>query len=186
MKKFYKLAAAVILAPALAIASANQAAAQRRNTTSHDVKPVDLTAVAGETASAPSRTVDNNGCNCGKDSKCMQKCGKMKKGFDKEGKDKKAAGKHCAKMEEKSRDIEEDYNKALRRIDKSSFNQAQKELLKKQAKQNRDLALKQNAELRQLMRQQSQERRDLDMRSMTDHKANRKALKSVSKIGTDD
>ena len=161
MKKFYKLAAAVILAPALAIASANQAAAQRRNTTSHDVKPVDLTAVAGETASAPSRTVDNNGCNCGQDSKCMQKCGKMKKGFDKEGKDKKAAGKHCAKMEEKSRDIEEDYNKAL-------------------------LALKQNAELRQLMRQQSQERRDLDMRSMTDHKANRKALKSISKIGIDD
>ena len=190
MKKFYNLAAALILVPALAVATADQAAAQRRNTTSHDVKPVNLTVTADNHTAAVS-AVDNSGCKCGQDAACMKKCNKMQKSeqfADRHHKRvEKPAGKHHRKMiEEKKYDIEEDYNKALRRIDKSSFNQEQKDLLKKQAQQNRDFALKQVNDRQQLMQQQMQARQNLDMRAMTEHKANRKALKSVSRIGIDD
>ena len=189
MNKFYSLVAAAVLVPALAVATANPAAAQRRNTTSHDVKPVDLTATVNETAPATVKSVDNNGCNCGKDAKCMKKCGKMMKHDNKMMKKDggKNWGKHHDKMmKEQSKEINEDYSKAMRKIDNSGFNAEQKELLKKQAAENRDFSMKQMAERQKMMEKHMQARKAMNMQDMMQDKANRKAVKKVSKIGLDD
>lgn len=183
MNKLSKFLSAAVLVPALTVAIVSTAAAQRKNTTSHDVKSVNIS----EQAVVP--TVDKSGCNCGTDAKCMGKCGKMMNRDNKMMKHdgNKNWGKHHDKMmREQSKEINEDYSKAMRKIDNSSFNAEQKELLKKQAAENRDFSMKQLAERQKIMAKQMQARQSLGMRDMMQDKANRKAVKKVSKIGLDD
>ena len=191
MKKFCTLAASVIMAPALILAVCNQASAQRKNTTSHDVAPVDLTTV-NDTAT---QNVNTNECNCGQNKKCLKECKKMMKKDQKEDKkhkekkdkkNKKDKKSHHKMMQEQTEEINESYAKALRKIEKSSFSPEQKELLKQQALQNRDWALQKMNEYQQLMQQQMQARQKLDMQALMKDKDNRKLIKKISEIGMED
>ncbi len=185
MKKFYTLAITLAAAPALMLAVCNQANAQRKNTTSHDVAPVDFTAVSD----SASQNVNKNECNCGQDKKCLKKCKKLMKKDqkeDKKHKDKKDKKSHHKMMREQTEEINESYAKALRKIEKSSFSPEQKELLKQQAEQNRDWALQKMNEYQQLMQQQMQARQKLDMQALMKDKDNRKLVKRISEIPFED
>ena len=181
MKKICTLAAAVIMAPALMLAVCNQANAQRKNTTSHDVAPVDFTAVSD----SASQNVNKNECNCGQDKKCLKECKKMmnkERKYDKKHNDKKDKKSHHKMMREQTEEINDSYAKALRKIEKSSFSPEQKELLKQQAEQIRDWALQKMNEYQQLMQQQMQARQKLDMQALMKDKDNRKRIKNIAEI----
>ncbi len=182
MKKIYTLAASVIMAPALMLAVCNQADAQRKNTTSHDVAPVDFTA-ANDTST---QNVNQGECNCGQDKKCLKECKKMMKKERKDDKKHKEKKHHNKMIQEQTEEINESYAKALHKIEKSSFSPEQKELLKKQALQNRDWALQKMNEYQQLMQQQMQARQKLDMQALMKDKDNRKLVKRISEIPFED
>ena len=185
MKKIYTVTAVLAMAPALMIAACNQANAQRRNTTSHDVEPVDFTAVSDASA----QNVNKGECNCGQDKKCLKECKKMMKKDQKmhhEKKAKKGKKHHDNMMREQAEDINENYTKALHKIEKSSFSPEQKELLKQQAEQNRRWALQKMNEYQQLMQQQMQARQKLDMQALMTDKDNRKIIKRISEIPFED
>lgn len=182
MKKICTLAASVIMAPALMLAVCNQADAQRKNTTSHDVAPVDFTAV-NDTSS---QNVNKGECNCGQDKKCLKECKKMMKKEHKDDKKHKEKKHHHKMIQEQTEEINESYAKALHKIEKSSFSPEQKELLKKQAQQNRDWALQKMNEYQQLMQQQMQARQKLDMQALMKDKDNRKLVKRISEIPFED
>lgn len=96
---------------------------------------------------------------------------------------KKDMGKHHQKkMQENTREINEDYQKALHKIDKSSFSDEQKTLLKKQAAENKDLALKQSQERAQQAEKHMKARKALNMQDAMHDKANRKAVKEIHEI----
>lgn len=188
MKKIYTLAASVIMAPALMLAVCNQADAQRKNTTSHDVAPVDFTTVSDNAT----QNVNTGECNCGQDKKCLKECKKMMKKDQKKDKkhkdkkEKKDKKSHHKMVQEQTEEINESYAKALHKIEKSSFSPEQKELLKQQAEQNRDWALQKMNEYQQLMQQQMQARQKLDMQALMKDKDNRKLIKRISEIGLED
>lgn len=197
--KIQALLAAVVL-PAVLLLNVSNANAQRRNTTSHDVKPVMLNQPEAE---APAVYQDNivrpdaeqvkirkhqkdkykkamknkcgckdckkgGFCNCGKDGGCMKN--KMMK-------------KHHREARENIEEINEDFHKANKRIEKSSFNENQRELLRKQARHNKDLALKQLKEREDLRQKHIQERMDAGVhKMMKDNKVNRKAVKKIDDI----
>ncbi len=193
--KIQSLLAAVVL-PAVLLLSVSNAQAQRKNTTSHDVQPVMLNQqaekpVAGPNDNAPARDQNmqmkkhqnkkmmmdkcackdckkGNDCNCGKDGSCMN--AKMMK-------------KQHHEAKEDIEEINEDYMKAIGKIQKSTFNDEQKALLTQQAEHNKDLALKQLQERQALRQKHMKQRMDLGMQEMMkDSKINRKAVKKVDKI----
>ena len=139
----------------LAIFNISTAEAQRKNTTSHDVEPVNLTA-----ENVMENIEDSQVTHYRKDKK-HHKMGKEN-------------NKHY-KYQDK-------YEEALKRIDKSSFSPEQKELLIEQARENLMLAEKQMQERKALAQQQMQKRSSLDMKPMLKDKGNRKAVKSVNAI----
>ena len=73
-------------------------------------------------------------------------------------------------MSEENNEISEDYNKAIKKIDKSSFSAANKDILKTQAQHNKEL-----------MQKQVQEREGMRA-EMKQSKENRKAVKEVNDI----
>ncbi len=92
-------------------------------------------------------------------------------------------GKHHQKMfEEENLEINKDYQKSLHKIDKSSFSDEQKTLLKAQAAENKDLALKQSQERAQMAEKHMKARKALNMQDQMHIKANRKAVKEIHEI----
>lgn len=196
--KIQSLLAAVVL-PAVLLLSVSNAQAQRKNTTSHDVQPVMLNqqaenSVASQNDNAPAdgknmykkhqkdkkKMMDKCACkdckkgadcNCGKDGGCMNT--KMMK-------------KQHHEAKEDVEGINEDYMKAIKKIQESTFNDEQKVLLTQQAEHNKDLALKQLQERQTLRQKHMQERMNLGMQElMKGNKTNRKAVKKVDKIDWD-
>ncbi len=187
MKKFvYSLA---VILPAIMLISSSDALAQRKNTTEKDVVP----AYAAEQdyqyggSNEPmqkkmhkkmhnkhhkenSKKLDcgcdngaKDGCKCPKGRKCDSGCMKNR-------------------MNEKTKDINEEYNTAIKKIDKSGFTQEQKELLVKQARENRDLAMEQMKARSDMRQRHMDARMKMNMQEMMGEKANRKAVKAVGKI----
>lgn len=85
-------------------------------------------------------------------------------------------------MAKESHDINEDYDKAVKKINKSNFSEANKNILMSQAQQNRDLMLKQIQERGDLMLQNWQAREAAMGAEMMSHEDNRKAVKEVNEI----
>ena len=176
MKKTY-----LALAAALAALSVNAALAQRKNTTVHDVAPINI---ASEPASVVPDALKNR-CGCvADDAACLKKCPNKaaKHSYDARKADKKLN----KKMAEAKEEINESYAKALKKIKQSSFSADQKALLNKQAEQTRDLALEQMQARFNLMQEQLHQQHDMNFAPMMDNKDNRKAVKRVMKIGVDD
>lgn len=84
-------------------------------------------------------------------------------------------------MSEETNDINEDYSKAVKKINKSTFSDANKEILKTQAQHNKDLMLKQLQDRGDLMMKHWQEREGM-RNEMMQSKENRKAVKEVNEI----
>lgn len=84
-------------------------------------------------------------------------------------------------LEKETKEINEDFDEANYKIEKSQLSADQKNILKKQAKENRDLALKQAKERSDLMKEQRQAREAFRDDIMKD-KSNRKAVKEVNDI----
>lgn len=170
--------------PAAMMFSLVDANAQRKNTTSHDVKVVHQT--IEETAPAQPYQAQPEGYY--RHDKMMRKDGKMMKNCDCGCKKDKNCMGNCVKkqqgryIEKETAEIDEDYNKALNKINKSGFNKNQKDILAKQASENRDLAVKQVNERAALRKYHMQQRMEAGMSQMMDEKANRKAVKKVMEI----
>lgn len=89
--------------------------------------------------------------------------------------------KHHGWLDEKMEDIREDYDKAIKRIEESSFTEEQKKLLTDQAAANRDLAISQaQAEADQTTKNRAA-RSGFDS-AVRASKKNRKAVKEVDDI----
>lgn len=84
-------------------------------------------------------------------------------------------------LEKEKREIDEDYNEALYKIKKSQLSEDAKELLKKQAEENRDFAVEQAEDRADLMKKHREAREEYRDEIMRD-KANRKAVKEVMDI----
>lgn len=87
-------------------------------------------------------------------------------------------------LNHQNKEIDEDYSKAVKKINKSTFNQDTKNLLMKQAAENKDLAMKQAKERSDMMKKHWDARKNMDgfKKSMHDEGANRKAVKEVRDI----
>ncbi len=232
--------------PAMILAGIGSANAQRKNTTSHDVRRAEIPAYdpASEQPNIPDAISNNSGkiknaANKTADavsdaydktadtvSDAYDKAGRkinraMGNGHhdrggwhaDKKGHGKKAMGGHkdgkmnkdgkmmkcgchgdkncmgnCLKKmnknwtADKTADIQEEYNEAVKKINQSNFSSNQKELLMKQARENQDLALKQMKERAELRVKHGEQRLNMNMGDMMMDKANRKAVKKVMKI----
>lgn len=89
--------------------------------------------------------------------------------------------KHHGWLDEKIEDIREDYDKAIKKIEESSFTEEQKKLLTDQAAANRDLAISQaQAEADQTAKNRAA-RSGFDS-AVRASKKNRKAVKEVDDI----
>lgn len=152
LMKKFVYSLAVIL-PAIMLISSSDALAQRKNTTEKDVVP----------AYAAEQDYQYDGCKCPKGRKCDSGCMKNR-------------------MNEKTKDINEEYNTAIKKIDKSGFTQEQKELLVKQARENRDLAMEQMKARSDMRQRHMDARMKMNMQEMMGEKANRKAVKAIGKI----
>ena len=88
------------------------------------------------------------------------------------------------KMKHEQDEINEDYNKALKKINKSTFNADQKKMLTSQAAENRDLAVKQLKERTDLMKKHRDARMNSDgfKAAVKAEHANKKAVKEVREI----
>lgn len=187
MKKFVYSLAAIL--PAIMLISSSDALAQRKNTTEKDVVP----------AYAAEQDYQYDGSNEPIQKKMHKKMHnkhhkksgkKLDCGCDNETKDgcKCPKGKKCDsgcmknRMSEKTKDINEEYNTAIKKIDKSGFTQEQKELLVKQARENRDLAIEQMKARNDMRQRHMDARMKMNMQEMMGEKANRKAVKAVGKI----
>ena len=84
-------------------------------------------------------------------------------------------------MSEETNEINEDYSKAVKKINKSTFSDTNKEILKTQAQHNKDLMLKQLQDRGDLMMKHWQEREGM-RNEMMQSKENRKAVKEVNEI----
>lgn len=110
---------------------------------------------------------DHFDCGCRKDKKCLGDCMKKNSG---------------RWIEKKTADINEEYDEAVEKVYKTSFNQDQKKLLIKQAKENRDMAIEQLKDRAELRKNHMQERMDAGMGNLMGEKANRKAIKEIMDI----
>lgn len=88
------------------------------------------------------------------------------------------------KLNHENKEISEDYDKAIRKINKSAFNADQKKLLMTQAQENKDLAMKQVKERFDMMKKHMDERmKDTSFKAAVKaDKANKKAVKEVREI----
>lgn len=155
------------------ICSAN-ALAQRKNTTSHDVKPVvSQQIVTTEQDTSPMVKYDCNCKECLKTNFCAQNC-MCDKSSTKHLKHKKNKKHH-----EKIKDIQEEYNEAVEKINNSNLNEEQKKLLIQQANENKSLALKQQQDWNDLHILQQKQRNDANIYA---NKENKKLLKKIDKL----
>lgn len=187
MKKLVYVLSAVL--PAIILFNVNDANAQRRNTTSHDVRRVEIPAYQPESEQANipdmvSDKIDGNHHDLKDSAKKMMKKGeKMMDCGCKDNKDCQKGCKMNKKLKERSHDIEDTYNDAIEKINKSSFNADQKKLLINQAQENRNFATQQLNDRKDLQKKQMKARMDAGLKNpMQAEKANRKAVKEVNKI----
>ncbi len=89
--------------------------------------------------------------------------------------------KHKNWLEDKMEDIREDYDKAIRKIEKSSFSDEQKKILTDQAAANRDLTESQVKAVSDQMMKNREARKSFKDAIRAD-KENRKAVKEVDDI----
>lgn len=114
-------------------------------------------------------------CNC-KNADCMKtNCNCMKKDM------KKGMKSDSHWLAKQSKEITEDYDEALYKIEKSKLSTENKKILRTQAMQNRDLAMKQANEEANLRMEQEKTREAFKEEIMKD-KSNRKAVKEVNDI----
>lgn len=103
---------------------------------------------------------------------------------NKDHKDHKGKKHHKEKMLEDKAEVEKNYDKAVKKINESSFDREQKKLLLKQADENKELALRHIKERSELAGKHWDERQAKDGlkdKAMAD-KSNRKAIKKVRDI----
>jgi len=162
MKK--TLAVLSVVLPAALLFSMVDASAQRRNTTSHDVKPLQQIEEAKKDV--------------------MEKSDKMMKKHHKDHKDHKKFDDRKHHQSFVNKEITENYNEAVERINKSSFDAKQKEFLLKQAQDSRDFAIQQSEARQKFIQTQMADRKNFGISkdSLKDNKANRKAVKKINKI----
>lgn len=84
-------------------------------------------------------------------------------------------------VEEKMEDVMEDYNKAIKKINESSFTAEQKNILTAQAAANRDLMSSQINAIAQQMRKNIQQRADFKD-AIRASRENKKAVKEIDDI----
>lgn len=156
-----------LLLPAVLLMGASDAVAQRKNHTKADV-PTAMEQADKSTCGCGKMSMDKN-CACAKkmDGKEMMKTNKL---MDK-----------SYQYDKDKADIEEDYQEALEKVNKSSFSEANKKILKNQAGENRDLALKQ-AKMRNDLRVKHIDARKNMKEEMLKDKKNRKAVKEIMSI----
>ncbi len=148
-----KITTMLLILPAM-ILMINQANAQRRNTTSHDIKTV----------------VQESKCECTKGEKC------------------KCANSEMKAMKEKmltksNHDLDKKLAKVNKKIDNSSFSNEHKKLLKQQAKDNYDLAQKQNQAQQKQLENQRNERMKAGMgKTIKTDKDNKKVIKKINDL----
>ncbi len=156
------------------IICSGNALAQRKNTTSHDISPsVSQQIVSTEENTYPIEKYDCNCKECLKNNSCIQNCM-----CDKNSK-KHLKHKKNKKHHEKIKDIQEEYNEAVDKINNSNLNEEQKKLLIQQADENKSLALKQQQDWNELKTKQLQQRNDANIYT---NKENKKLLKKIDKI----
>ena len=173
MKKFQYFLA-TLLTPAIITAAANSALAQRKNTTSHDIRPAQLQQKDQPQENWRAQDAD---CVCHGKKDCKKHCLKSRDKPDKKHKKQKW-------LRDSEKDIDEKYHDAVEEINKSDLNDAQKTLFINQAEANKQLMLKQLQERQQLLQQQMQDYQEQDL-PMHD-KDDRKIIKEISKILIDD
>lgn len=166
--------------PVAMLANVNAADAKHRGY----LEPRDNNATAEEAADYAAKDCVKKDCNC-KNADCqMTNCNCKNKAM------KKDMNKHMSKkemkhgshwLEKENREIVEDYNEAIYKIDKSQLDSINKKVLKEQAEQNRDLALKQAKEKADLAMEHKNARKSFKDEIMKD-KTNRKAVKAVMDI----
>ncbi len=194
MKKFVYLTASALLLPVLLFAT--DVSAQRKNYTSHDVKPLNRPVndmPGGENPIADGMNMKQDAtmpnCPCTKaadetDCPCARKAKKASKHADKNKKHDKQKGlKKHSKLQEQIDEVNDNYDEAVEKISKSDFNQQQKDLLIRQARENRDFAtikIKTDAHLRYCHKKERKEL-GIDKKDL-DKEVNKKALKAVDKI----
>lgn len=184
MKKLFSILAMAL--PLAAAAQVGDAMAQRANHTKKDV-PVAYTDASDNTVRNSDEAYKNAKYH---DKKLHKKHhDENKGGFDKKEhkkhKEKMKDGKHPGHMFGEDREeIEEKYSKAMRSIEKSSFSQRQKEMLVTQAKENRDLALRQIEERTSLVKEHMKEFNASEefKNEVKADEANKKAVKKIGKI----
>ncbi len=165
MKKLFSILSMAL--PLAMAAQAGDALAQRPNHTKKDV-----TAAYTEQAT-DSRAMDKKEIHKHHDGKKEHKKHNMKD------------AKHQGKMfGEERKEIEEDYNKAMHSIEKSSFNANQKGMLKKQADENRKLVLSQIDAREKLAKEHMEARKASEefQKAVKAEKSNRKVLKKINEI----
>lgn len=88
------------------------------------------------------------------------------------------------KLNHENQEINEDYEKAVKKINKSSFNDAQKKMLMNQAEENKKLAMDQAKARMELMKKHMNQRMENESFKSAMHtdKANKKAVKEVREI----
>lgn len=84
-------------------------------------------------------------------------------------------------LAKEKKDITEQYDKAIYKIDKSQLDDGLKKMLKQQADENKNLVMKQAEEIDALMKQNQTARKPYRAEIMKD-KSNRKAVKEVDDI----
>ncbi len=166
MKKFKYLL--TVLLPAALLVNISAANAQRKNHTRNDV-PVQTEAQVGCTGGAECKCAD------GAPYPMMQKKADRMQNKEKKG----------MPFEKDLKEVNENYDEAIKKIDRSNFSAEQKVMLKNQAKENKDLMLKQYQERQELLKKHWEANKSLKQ-NMTKDKADRKAVKKVRKILTDD
>lgn len=152
----------------LPLAMMNDANAQRANHTKKDV------------GTRIEETYDNAVKEAKKDTREMKN--KIEKHHKKDKHDKKTKDKKGMKPNQE--EINKDYEKAIKKIEKSQFNDDQKKLLTQQAMENRDLAVKQLNERAELMKKHRDARMNDKgfLNAAKADKANKKAVKEVSEL----
>lgn len=156
MKKMLYMMSVVL--PMTLLVNVSDANAQRQNHTRKDV-PVAGMAVSEQGQAQPAMQK----MPCNKDKKCDKMMDSSKW------------------LDKKNRDINEEYNEALEKINKSTLSEANKSILKSQAAETRDLVMKQAKERSEMMGKQFDARKG--MRSeIQASKQNRKAVKEIMDI----
>lgn len=125
MKKYTSL---LLLVPTALMVISGAASAQRKNTTSHDVKPV--CACTGQ-----------ENCGCYNPNKANMPYQKMNKNDKDYNKDKMSYDKRVNKWAaERNEEINEKYNEVVKKINKSDLSKDNAHILQQMASENKDFA----------------------------------------------